>query len=61
VKLQEMNLLHMKLRVPYRRDMEIEAEFQTTFFFVLIFMFSNNRVDRRDFKVGERGFYLIFT
>jgi hypothetical protein len=32
VKLQEMNLLHMKLRVRYRRDMEIETELQIYLF-----------------------------
>jgi hypothetical protein len=42
VKLQEINLLHIKLGVRYRRDMEIETGLQTIFFFVLIFMFSNN-------------------
>lgn len=43
VKLQEINLLHIKLGVRYRRDMEIETELQTNFFFVPIFMFSNNK------------------
>jgi hypothetical protein len=34
VKLQEINLLHIKLGVRYRRDMEIETELQTILFFL---------------------------
>jgi hypothetical protein len=61
VKLQEMNLLHIKLRVRYRRDMEIETELQIFLFCSDLHVFRQHRVHRIDFKVGERGFYLIFT